>query len=136
MPLFNDVLEPMEGTKVLAAYANGYFQGEAALTEHRVGAGRVLHLGSTFCSENTAWLLRFLHLEEPLQKEVLVPDEVELVLQEKEGRRYLFVLNYGREEMTITLIHPAVLLYTGRTVQGNRILPPYGTAVYRLLEEK
>lgn len=136
MPLFNDVLEPGEGTRVLAAYANGYFQGEAALTEHRVGAGRVLHLGSTFCRENTAWLLCCLHLEEPLQDMVLAPDEVELALQEKEGKKYLFVLNYGREKTTITLIHPAVLLYTGRTVQGDRILPPFGTAVYRLLEER
>ncbi len=132
MPVFNDVLAAGEGTNVLATYQNGYFAGKPAVTEHRVGKGKVLHVGSTFSVENTGALLRYLELAEPLRNVIEAPREVELALQEKEGRQYLFVLNYAKAERAITLKQKAVLLYTGETVEGRILLPAFGTAVYRL----
>lgn len=132
MPVFNDVLAAGPETKVLAAYANGYFHGAPAITEHAYGNGRVIHLSSTFCSENVAWLLRYLGIADPLRDVITAPPEVEIAFQEKDGRQYLFVLNYMPTPQTITLHQSATLLYTGETVSGTITLPPYGTAVYAL----
>lgn len=55
--VFNDILTPLPGAKVLASYGNSYYAGEAALTEHAVGDGRVLHLGSAFHRDTAAGLL-------------------------------------------------------------------------------
>ncbi|MEE3437644.1 MAG: beta-galactosidase [Lachnospiraceae bacterium] len=131
-PVFNDVLTPLPGTEVLAAYGNGYYKGEAALTRHAYGKGQVLHLGSTFTREGFARILDYAGVLEPFREIVTAPEDVEVVLREKDGQRFLFVLNFMAEERTITLHKPGTLLYTGETVQGEVTLPAFGTAVYRV----
>lgn len=131
-PVFNDVLTPLPGTEVLAAYGNGYYRGEAALTRHAYGKGQVLHLGSTFTREGFKELLAYAGALEPFREIVTAPEDVEVVLREKDGQRFLFVLNFMAEERTITLHKPGTLLYTGETVQGEVTLPAFGTAVYRV----
>ncbi len=131
-PVFNDVLTPLPGTEVLAAYGNGYYRGEAALTRHAYGKGQVLHLGSTFTREGFKELLAYAGALEPFREIVTAPEDVEVVLREKDGQRFLFVLNFMAEERTITLHKPGTLLYTGGTVQGEVTLPAFGTAVYQV----
>ncbi|MBR3069647.1 MAG: beta-galactosidase [Lachnospiraceae bacterium] len=131
-PVFNDVLTALPGTEVLAAYGNGYYKGEAALTRHAYGKGQVLHLGSTFTREGVARILDYAGVLEPFRGIVTAPEDVEVVLREKDGQRFLFVLNFMAEERTITLHKTGTLLYTGETVQGEVTLPAFGTAVYRV----
>lgn len=131
-PVFNDVLTALPGTEVLAAYGNGYYKGEAALTRHAYGKGQVLHLGSTFTREGFARILDYAGALEPFREIVTAPEDVEVVLREKDGQRFLFVLNFMAEERTITLHKPGTLLYNGETVQGEVTLPAFGTAVYRV----
>ena len=131
-PVFNDVLTPLPGTEVLAAYGNGYYKGEAALTRHAYGKGQVLHLGSTFTREGFARILDYAGVLEPFREIVTAPEDVEVVLREKDGQRFLFVLNFMAEERTITLLRSGTLLYTGGTVQGEVTLPAFGTAVYQV----
>lgn len=131
-PVFNDVLTPLEGARVLAAYGNSYYAGQAALTERRYGKGRVLHLGSTFTRDTVKRLLDYTGILEPFQPWIEAPEGVEVVLREKEGRKFLFVLNFQPVRQTITLMQKAALLYTGQTVRGDVELLPYGTAVYEL----
>ena len=133
-PVFNDVLFPMEGTRVLAAYGGGcYYAGQAALTEHRYGKGRVIHLGSAFTRDTARRLLAYTGVLEPFREWIQAPEGVEVVLRRKGERQFLFVLNFQDEEQTITLKGPALLLYTGQRVQGSVAVPPFGTAVYELL---
>ena len=131
-PVFNDILTPLEGTKVLATYSASYYTGEAALTEKRTGQGRTLHLGSSFSRENVRQLLAYTGILEPFAAYITAPEGVEVVLRRKGERKFLFVLNFQTTEQTITLHTPAVLLYTREKVVGNVILPPFGTAVYEL----
>ena len=131
-PVFNDVLTALPGTEVLAAYGNGYYKGEAALTRHAYGKGQVLHLGSTFTREGFARILDYAGVLEPFRGIVTAPEDVEVVLREKDSQRFLFVLNFMAEERTITLHKPGTLLYTGEKVQGEATLPAFGTAVYRV----
>ena len=60
------------------------------------------------------------------------PEEVELVMREKDNKKYLFALNYCGREQSIILKTPVTLAETGAFAAGQQMLPPYGTAVYAL----
>lgn len=133
-PIFNDVLTPLEETKVLAAYANSYYAGEAALTEHKVGAGRVLHLGSSFSGNSVPQILEYAGAASPFA-ELIEADgqDVELNLRRKDGRSFLFVLNFNAREVEFVLKKPMRALYENQEVSGTIALPAFGTAVYEVL---
>ena len=131
-PVFNDVLTPMEGTRVLASYEGSYYAGAAALTEKALGKGRTLHLGSAFSRKNVLLLLIYTGIREPFGKYITAPEEVQVVMRRKEGRQYLFVLNYQPSEQSFILNVPAISLSCGESVTGMVTLPPFGTAVYEL----
>lgn len=133
MPVFNDILTLLEETKVVAAYQNSYYAGEAAVTEKRLGKGKVIHFGSTFSKGNMSWLLEYLNIKEPFRKYIEAPETLEVVMREKEGRKYLFVLNFRPEEAEYILNQEARLLYTGEKAQRICRLAAYGTAVYEIV---
>lgn len=130
MAVFNDILTPLPGAKVLATYGSSYYAGEAALTEHPVGDGTVLHLGSAFHRDTVAKLLDYLGVSEPCAGLITAPEGVELALRRKDGKDYLFVLNFQSQPQTITLRRPMTCLYDGSTADGSVELPAFGTAVY------
>lgn len=133
MPLFNDIMETVGEASVLAAYADSYYAGKAALIEHRAGKGKVLHLGSAFSRENVKQLLEYTGIMEPFKPWINAPDTVELIQREKDGRRFLFVLNYQPKETAVELKQKMRLLYSGEEQEGRCMLPPYGTAVYEVI---
>lgn len=130
LSVFCDALTPQEGTRVLARYANSYMQGEAALTERCCEKGRVLHLGSCFDRETVRALFGYFGIIDPLRTEIEAPEEIELVPRERDGRHFVFVLNYSDRPQTILLHKVMTLLYTGEKQDGTVELPPFGTAVY------
>lgn len=134
MPVFHDILTPLPGTDVLARYADSYYKGEAALTEHRTGKGRVLHLGSAFSRDTLPMLLKYAGAVSPFT-ELIEADgkDVELTLRRKNERTFLFVLNFQAAEVSYTLLTPMRALYTGEEVSGPQMLPAFGTAVYEVL---
>lgn len=133
MPLFNDILEPLEGAEILAVYENSYYAEKAAVTENKLGKGKALHFGSTFSRNNLSWLFEYLGIKEPFAYLIDAPETLEVVLREKDGKQYLFVLNFQAEEVSFALKRGMRLLYTGDTAQGKQTLPAYGTAVYEVL---
>ncbi len=132
MDLFNDILTPLEGTRVLATYDDSYYQGEAAITEHPIGKGRVIHVGAAFSREVATELFHELGAAEPFSDDLQVPEDVELIKREKDGRSFYFVLNYMAHEEKIFLKKPMVSLYDGQEVEGEILLPAYGTAVFEI----
>lgn len=133
-PVFNDVLTPLEGTEVLAVYANSYYAGQAALTEHKAGAGRVIHLGSSFSVSSVPRILEYAGVVSPFAGLIEADGrDVELTLRRKEGRTFLFVLNFHAEEVGFVLKKPMRALYEDREVEGAVRLPAFGTAVYEVL---
>ena len=57
-----------------------------------------------------------------------------MIMREKDGQKYLFVLNYEAEKIEYTLQKPMLALYDKSEASGNCTLPAFGTAVYRVLE--
>ncbi len=131
-PIFNDLLTPLGDTKVLASYANSYFSGAAALTEHAVGAGKVLHFGSTFSQKNVKQLLTYLGILEPFQDLIQAPPEVQVIMREKDGQKYLFALNYKSEPKEIILKKPMHSLFSDTTISGTYMLQKYESIVLRV----
>ena len=80
---------------------NGYYAGEAALTERRVGKGRVLHLGRAFSGNSLPELLTYAGVLSPFM-ELIEADgsDAELSLRQKNGRYFLFVLNFRPVEIS------------------------------------
>lgn len=134
MPIFNDILEPLEGTEVLAVYGNSYYAGEAAVTEKKLGDGKAIHFGSTFSRDNLDWLFGYLGVKEPFANVIDAPETLEIVMREKEGKRYLFALNFQAGDVEFTLRKKAKLMYTGEETEGGQKLPAYGTAVYEVVD--
>lgn len=132
MPLFHDIIEPLDGTKVLATYGNSYYAGKTAITEKLTGKGKTIHFGSTFSRENLEWLFDYLGLKEPFADIIEAPETLEVVMREKNENRYLFVLNFQSNEMKYELKKKMILMYSGETVSGTQTLPAYGTAVYKI----
>ena len=131
--IFSDILEPtLPDARVLATYDVDYYKGSAALIERKVGKGRVLHFGGTFTAENTKAFFRYAGICSPYEEYVELPEECELVIREKEGRTYLFVLNYTRQPQKIFLKRSVVDMDTGADSSGEVCLPAYGTKVYVL----
>ena len=133
-PIFNDILTPLEDTSVLARYTTGYYAGEACLTEKKTGNGRTIHLGSAFSRETVKKLFDYTGILEPFGNVIRLPESVELVVREKDGKRYLFVLNYLSQKQVITLQQKARSLIEQQECIGEAVIPPFGTAVYELSE--
>lgn len=131
-PLFNEVLTAQSEARVLARYASGYYAGGAALVEHAVGKGRVLHLGSCFSVSNLRRLLGYLGVLSPWQQVVSLPPEVELTARQKDGRTYLFLLNYKPDARTFTLHRDATSLLHGPLTPGEHPLPAFGFEVLEI----
>jgi len=130
--LYNDILTALDGTQVLARYQNSYYAGQAALTEKRLGKGRVLHFGAAFTQDSVRLLLDYAGALEPFAGVVDAPKEVQVIMREKNGARYLFLLNYQPAPVSVALKVPATSLYTGEKCTGEQQLPAFGTAVYAL----
>lgn len=76
VPYFNDILQPLAGARVLAVYDTGWYRGEAALTEHAVGKGRVLHFGSVFEKDTVGRLFKLLGVEDHMAPYVDADSEI------------------------------------------------------------
>ena len=100
--VFSDILDVENaGAKILAVYGNDYYQGSAALVERRYGRGRVLHFGVTFTCENTIHFLDYAGVLSPWKDLIHLPEDCELAIRGKEGKQYLFVLNYAWDSRKI-----------------------------------
>ena len=134
MPLFNDIMEPVEGGETLAFYDNSYYAEKPAIIRKNTGKGYAIHFGSTFSKENMKVLLEYTGILEPFQAMLEAPQEVEVIQRVKGNKKYFFVLNYMDSEQKIALKKQMRSLYDNVIVNGEICLKPYETVVYEVLE--
>nr|WP_321000538.1 beta-galactosidase trimerization domain-containing protein [Blautia coccoides] len=131
--LFNDILATTgPDVRILAKYSSNYYEGRPALAETVCGKGKVLHFGGTFTRENVKEFLAYTGVLSPYQELVEVPEACEIAMRVKDGKKYLFVLNYGKEPQKIVLKEAVMDMDTKDEVQGNVLLKGYETKVYRI----
>ncbi len=130
--VFNDQLEPLGDTaQVLGRYENCYYAGAPGLICNALGEGRVYYFGAAFTEETARVFLEKLGVITPYADVLELPQECELAVRKKDGRKYYFVLNYKKTPVKIQVKEALVDLYTGETIRGQMELEAFGTRVYR-----
>ena len=116
----------------MAVYASSYYEGEPALIRNRFGKGEAYYFGGAFALDTAKLFLERLGVSEPYAAWIKAPECCEIAVRQKEGKRYLFVLNYAHEGVQIELKQPAEELTAGRMENGVQDVEKYGVRVYRL----
>ncbi|MDR3172785.1 MAG: beta-galactosidase [Treponema sp.] len=129
-PVFNDILEPLDGAQIVGRYTGSYYASTPALVVNEYGKGRVYYFGGTFSRQGARVFLEKLGIANPYRDMFELPECCELSLRAKGDRRFFFILNYAGEPATITLKRKMTSLYPRETVAGSISLPAYGTGVY------
>lgn len=130
--VFTDLLEPIgESAEQKAIYTSDYYAGTCALVCNSYGKGQAWYYGSAFDEKAADVFLHKLGVASPYQDFVEVPEECEIAVRKKGEQRYLFVLNYSKEPVQITLHKAGLDLYTKEAVVGKRKLEGYGTMVVK-----
>ena len=131
-PIFRDMLAAAgEDAAVLARYVGGCYAGEPALICNSFGKGKAYYYGSTFDVDTVKFFLEKLSVTEPLEAVLNLPEGCELAVRRKDGVDYIFVLNYSKEEVKITLKSPLDELLSGEVEEGEIVLSGYGVKVYK-----
>ena len=130
--VFTDLLEAAPDAKAEAYYTSDYYAGSAALVSKCIGKGKAYYYGSAWNEESARIFLSRLGAAAPFSGIVEVPESCEIAVRSKDGKRYLFVLNYRKDPDTFLLKTKGTDLYTGQEVSGEIRLEGYGTAVIRL----
>lgn len=131
--VFNDLLAPVgEYAEVLASYASSYYAGTPALIRNRFGEGEAYYFGGAFALDTAKVFLRKLGLAETFGEVIELPESCELAVREKEGRRYLFVLNYLAQPAEMVLKKAVRNLWNGDMEEGKRQVEGYGVRVYEI----
>ncbi len=130
--VFNDILSPVDGGQVLARYTDSYYAGEPALIRKQTGKGAAYYFGGAFSMEAALAFLKKLGAAEPYGDVIGLPECCELAVRTDGERRFLFVLNYGAQEVRLNLKKPMACLWSGETESGEILLEKYGVKVYRV----
>ncbi|MFL5705039.1 MAG: beta-galactosidase, partial [Ktedonobacteraceae bacterium] len=108
--------------EVLGTYRGGPFDGAPAVTLKRLGAGRVIYVGTSLDGAGQALLMDKVLAETGVITGVPSPDNVEIVRRVHEGNDYWFVLNHGPLAQEIRLPAGGIELLTGRIVTETVIV--------------
>lgn len=126
-----------QGAQALATFADDFFAGSAAVTVNGFGQGAAYYVGTEFAEPELARVLDGVCARakvEPVLGAKRAPLHVEVTLREKDGARFLFLLNHGAKTATVAL--PAGLtgrdLLTGAVVRRSVKLAPLGVTVVAL----
>lgn len=131
--VFCDQLAPAgEHARVLARYEDCYYAGTPALVANSYGRGEAYYFGAAFGPDTAELFLRKLGLAEPYKEVLRLPKEVELAVRKKGETRYLFVLNYLSEAVTIEVRKPLRELMGGEVLCGKIGMAPYEVKVFCL----
>ena len=132
VPVFNDVIEPLEEAKPIALYKSSYYAGKAALVCREYGQGKVFYFGGTFSYDVAKIFLEKLGIENPYKNLLEAPECCEIISRKNGNKRYIYVLNYSKDTVVINLKKEMKELFSVINVSGVFNLPAYGTAVFCL----
>lgn len=116
-----DILEP-DGAKVLFRYAKDFYAGKAAVTVTSHGGGKVVYVGTLLEPQFYLKLARRISTWAKL-KMIAVPDGVDIAERERNGRRYLFLLNFGRVPASLPVSERFRDLLSNETVTRKIVIP-------------
>ncbi len=107
-------------TRVLLRYgkANGWLDGHPAAIERTVGKGSIAYVGALIDDTLMKTLIDGALADAGVRRAFAVPDDVELMTREGEGRRIVILINHGRENRRVALPHAMKDVLKGGTVSA------------------
>lgn len=131
-PVFNDILEPINGGEAIATFKGGYYDGVPALVRNQIGSGYAYYYGAGFSTSTAETFLKKLSVATPYIDWVELPREVELAVRKKGNETYLFILNYMAYDVTIHIKRPMIHLLSREEISNDYVLNKYGVLVLRI----
>jgi beta-galactosidase len=121
----------LKNARSLATFELDYYAGGAAITHNQFGKGNAIYVGTNPDRQGMDWLLAYACEKAGVQLTNL-PQGVEL-LQRTDGKtKWLFVLNYSNEKVSVPLGQKGTNLLTGTDVNGPIELEPTGVAIVQV----
>jgi beta-galactosidase len=116
--------------EVLLRYgaANGWLDGHPAAITRAVGRGRITYVGALIDDTLMATLMDGAIDGAGVARDFAVPDDVELMTREGQGRSVIILINHGRETRTVPLPEPMTDILNGGSTTALT-LPAEGVAV-------
>ncbi|WP_245653886.1 beta-galactosidase [Novosphingobium rosa] len=118
--------------QVLLRYgkANGWLDGHPAAITRKLGKGRITYLGALLDAPGLRAFLDREMTDAGVTRDIAMPEDVELMTREGQGRRITILINHGRQERAVTLPAPMTDVLKGGSVT-RVVLPVEGVAVLR-----
>ncbi len=120
-----------EGSDVLAIFSEEYFAGSPALTVNAFGKGKAYYIAARtaegFLSDFYCKLVASLGIERVIDVEL--PAGVTAQLRTDGDKRYVFLSNFNRESVQLTLDRKYADLLTGDELEGTITLDRYAVKV-------
>lgn len=122
----------MQGAQPIATYTHSIFAGEPAIAANHYGNGTVYTFG-TYGEPSLYDTLFGRWLDEVgVERLPELPEGVDAYWREKEGARYLIVVNLRAETCSLSLPDTVSVLLGEPVHHGVVTLPPYEVGVYRV----
>lgn len=102
----------LEGARALATFAEDFYAGRPAITEHAFGRGRAYYVATRPAEELIASLVASLNQNLRLANPLSAPARVEVIQRQGQHHSYTFVLNHADTATAITLAQPMYDLLT------------------------
>ncbi len=98
----------LEGATALANYEKEYYANTPVITENTFEKGKAYYVGTRSNDEFYTAFVNKICSEKGITAAMEVPSGVEVSIREKEGNKYMFILNHNKESVDITLEHNGV----------------------------
>lgn len=131
--IFTDMLAPCRTGRICAKYSSDYAQGTPALICNEVGAGLAYYYGSAFNRDVVKAFLEKLQICNPYKAIVDPPECCEVAVREKNGERYMFILNYAKDEVMIDFRQEVYDLFMDKSLKGKEMLNRYDVKVVKMV---
>ena len=124
-------MDGFQTPKVLGVYTSGYYKGKPGLISKRTGKGQTFYFGAVFTEQAAGAFLETLGFAAPYSDVISADKACELAVREKDGDKYMFILNYANHAVKIDLKRQMSDVFAGGDANGEVTLAPYETKVYK-----
>ena len=129
--VWSELIE-LDGAEALASFSGGVVDGRPAITRNSFGGGEAIYLGSRIEPPAMARLLAEACARAGVRAVADMPDGIEAVRRQAQGRSFLFLLNHGDAAVDVPVPQAGTNLVDGAKVHPGLIrLPPRGVAVLK-----
>ncbi len=127
----------LHGAEPLAVWTDGHLAGSPAISMHHVGAGRVIYVGTLLSEELCESLCpRLVALSGLSPLWPGLPSGMDVCCREKDGSKFLFMINHSSNQLTVKRTPPGMDLISGKNGGSERTFEPQEVALYHYGREE